>query len=164
MDVTPYVERLRNELTAAAQLGGPDVQHAAAILAGALESSARLLLMEAASQTAAEITAELPAGAVDARLAGREIQFVLTVPPQGEAPADPAAADEDASARITLRLPPSVKARAEAAAEQAGLSLNNWVVGVLRRAASGDVTTLITDRVTERLGAGRRGTKLSGWI
>ena len=160
MDVTPYLERLRNELTAAAQLGGPDVQHAAAILAGALESRTRLLLMEAASQTAAEITAELPAGAVDARLVGREIQFVLTTPAEG-APADPGATDEDASARITLRLPPSVKARAEAAAEQAGLSLNNWVVGVLRRAAAGDPTT---DSPAGRPFGSRRGTKLSGWI
>jgi hypothetical protein len=46
-------------------------------------------------------------------------------------PAAASAADEDFLARITLRLPPSVKALVEEAAEDAGDSVNQWVVNAL---------------------------------
>ena len=148
MDITPYVESLRADLAAAAEAGGPEAKQAAERLAMALDPAVRLALMDALSQAAAEITSELPAGAVEVRLRGREPQLVVDVPavplePQPAAPAAPTPGgeaegteddDEGAVARITLRIPESVKYRAEELAAKSGHSLNSWLVNVIRAA------------------------------
>src|SRR3954471_7991821 len=118
MDITPYVESLRRDLLAAADAAGPEARAVTERLAFALDPAARLALMEAVSQAAAEITAELPSGGVDVRLNGRELEFAVHAPPAPPTPPPaPLAAeepDEDGGvARITLRIPESVKARAE---------------------------------------------------
>ena len=144
MDITPYVDSLRRDLVAAAEAGGDELKQAAERLAYALDPSARLALMEAISHAAAEITAELPQGSVDVRLAGRDLDFVVDVPvadaqtpPGPPAPPVPPAPEEDGDlARITLRIPESVKARAEDRAAAAGQSLNTWLVNVIRGATS----------------------------
>ncbi|WP_210439159.1 toxin-antitoxin system HicB family antitoxin [Nocardioides xinjiangensis] len=143
MDITPYVDSLRRDLVAAAEAGGDELKQAAERLAFALDPSARLALMEAISHAAAEITAELPDGSVDVRLAGRELDFVVEVAPQAAMPAPPpppappAPPEEDGElARITLRIPEAVKARAEEKAAAAGQSLNTWMVAVVRQATS----------------------------
>lgn len=147
MDITPYVDSLRRDLVAAAETGDDDVKRAAERLAFALDPAARLAFMEVVSQAAAEITAELPAGGVDVRLNGRELDFVVhapapttpTAPPPPPAPPGAEGADdaEDGTlARITLRIPESVKARAEEKAAKAGQSLNTWLVNVVRVATS----------------------------
>src|SRR3954451_15193102 len=123
MDITPYVDSLRRDLLAAAEAAGPEAHAAAERLTYALAPAARLALMEAISQATSEITAEMPAGGVDVRLDGRELAFVVDSP-AGPPPAPPAppppppppgAEDEEEGgvARITLRLPESVKAKAE---------------------------------------------------
>ena len=78
---------------------------------------------------------------MDAGRRGRDVHFVVARPrpePATEVAANPsgpvvlaaAASDDpdDATARTTLRLPDSLKARAEAAATAEGLSLNTWLV------------------------------------
>lgn len=143
MDLTPYVDTLRRDLVAAAEAGSDELTQAAERLAYALDPSARLALMEAISHAAAEITAELPEGSVDVRLVGRELDFVVemappsTVPAPPPPPAPPALEEDDGDlARITLRIPEAVKARAEEKAAAAGQSLNTWMVGVVRAATS----------------------------
>ena len=59
MELSPYLENLQRDLTAAAAPGGEEVARAASLLAGALDASARLSLMEALSDAAAEITTKL---------------------------------------------------------------------------------------------------------
>ena len=144
MDITPYVDNPRRDLAAAAEAGSDELKQAAERLAVALDPSARLALMEAISQAAAEISAELPEGSVDVRLVGRELDFVVEVappsappapPPPPAAPAPPEAEDGDLS-RITLRIPESLKARAEEKAAAAGQSLNTWLVGLVRSATN----------------------------
>ena len=152
MDITPYVESLRQDLAAAAEAGGPEARAAAERLALALDPAVRLALMDALSQAAAEITAELPAGSVDVRLQGREPMLVVDVPtmplpapPAPPAPPSPEDAPEvdedDAVARITLRLPPSLKRLVEESATIGGESVNTWVVDAhsrgTRRASGG---------------------------
>lgn len=143
MDITPYVDTLRRDLVAAAEAGGDDLKYAAERLTYALDPSARLALMEAISHAAAEITAELPEGSVDVRLVGRELDFVVEIaPPSGvpappPPPAPPIPEEDDGDlARITLRIPEAVKARAEEKAAAAGQSLNTWMVGVVRAATN----------------------------
>ena len=142
MDLTPYVDTLRRDLVAAAEAGSDELKQAAERLTYALDPSARLALMEAISHAAAEITAELPEGSVEVRLVGRELDFVVEMAPQSALPAPPPPAapvpEEEVGdlARITLRIPEAVKARAEEKAAAAGQSLNTWMVGVVRSATS----------------------------
>ena len=68
MDLMPYVENLRRQLAVAAEAGGPDARALAERLTGALESAARLALLEALSAAADEITRDLAPGSVDVRL------------------------------------------------------------------------------------------------
>jgi hypothetical protein len=139
MDLTPYVDTLYRELAMAADVGGEDVRALAERLSASLDSAARLVLLEALSAAAAEITRDLAPGSVDLRLRGREPSFVVTSPqadqPFGEpdrrvsdvsAPVPPEG--EDATARISFRLTEHLKARVEDAAGQAGLSVNAWLV------------------------------------
>ena len=143
MDLTPYVDTLRRDLVAAAEAGSDELKQAAERLAYALDPSARLALMEAISHAAAEITAELPEGSVDVRLVGRELDFVVEMAPPSAVPAPPPPPappvleeDDGDLARITLRIPEAVKARAEEKAAAAGQSLNTWMVGVVRAATN----------------------------
>jgi hypothetical protein len=136
MELTQYLESLRRELAAAAAPGGPDVTKAAELLGGSLEASTRLLLLEALSDAAAEITAKLGDSSVEVRLRGREAQFVITRPEAGPATAPPAGAEGDL-ARITLRLPESLKEAVERAAAGEGISVNAWLVRAIAAMVAG---------------------------
>lgn len=179
MDITPYVDRLRHDLTQAAGAADETMREAADRLALALDPSMRLVLMEALSQATAEITTEMRAGAVEVRLNGRDLDFVVSQPtPTAAAQSAPVAAEDDedqdaATARITLRLPESIKARAEELAAKGGHSLNTWIVNVLRAATRENAVTVDIDLSSIPFiegdfpfGRGRnRGNKrLTGWV
>jgi hypothetical protein len=175
MDLTPYVEGLRRDLLAAADAAGPEARAIAERLAYALDPAARLALMEAVGQAAAEITSELPAGVVEARLRGRDVDFRVDVgaPPTAAAPAetDPGEPeDEGATARITLRIPESVKARAEEYAARSGASLNTWLVNLVRAATrDGGINVDIDLTGLPFLGGpgghpGRGPRRMTGWV
>jgi len=132
MDLTDYVDALRGSLTAA---GGPQAQETARLLADTMEPAVRLALIDALSAMAAEITATLDGTLVDVRLRGRDPEVVV-VPAAHDRADEPApagdplddAGDDGSTARISLRLPDALKARAEAAAATAGSSLNTWLI------------------------------------
>ena len=141
MDLSPYVDRLRSDLSDAAAAGGAEAQASAERLTLALDPATRMVLLEALSQAASEISGSLDHDTVDVRMAGRDPEFVVThlasdeapAPPPPPAPPAPPEAPEDGSqSRITLRLPESVKVRAEEAANQIGQSLNAWLVDAVR--------------------------------
>jgi hypothetical protein len=139
MELSEYAAALRAELTAITRVAGEDVNRAAELLTGALEPSIRLTLLDVLSAAAAEITDRLEDTVVEVRLAGGDPSFVvLTTGPEvpeepGPAPTAGEAAD-DGTARVTLRLQESVKARAEAAAAAEGVSVNTWLTRAVRRA------------------------------
>ena len=78
MELTPFVDRLRQDLSDAAAAGGPEAQAGADRLALALVPATRMMLLEALAQAAAEITGSLDHEAVDVRMNGREPEFVVT--------------------------------------------------------------------------------------
>lgn len=183
MDITPYIDSLRRDLVAAAEAGGDETRAAAERLALALDPAMRLALMDALSQAAAEITSELPAGSVDVRLRGREPELVVDVPNVPSPPAPPAppaapgaaGAEEDEEdgtvARITLRIPESLKTKAEEMATRSGQSLNTWLVATIRnatrdRALSVDIDLSSIPLVEEmQRNLGRRGgRRMTGWV
>jgi hypothetical protein len=128
MDLAPYLDALRRDLAAAAAPGGTEVARAAELLATSLEASVRLCLLEALSDAAAEITTRLGTASVEVRLRGRGADLVVTEAPAAE-PQPMAAPVEGADlARITLRLPESLKEQVDRAANTEGVSVNAWLV------------------------------------
>jgi hypothetical protein len=138
MELSEYVTKLRTELGALTRFAGEDMARAAELLAGALDSSVRLVLLDVLSAAAADITSRLGDTVVEVRLADGEPTFVvMTAPPEQEfaAPPAPAAeAEEPGTARLTLRLPDSLKTKIEAAAARDGVSVNTWLVRTSTRA------------------------------
>jgi len=82
------------------------------------------------AEAALELNAQLDAAHVEVRISGRDTELVL-VREDGTVP-EPV--DEAFSARITLRLPESLKQRVESAAAREGASVNTWLVQALQRA------------------------------
>lgn len=173
----PYVENLRRELAVAAEAGGPDARALAERLTGALESAARLTLLEALSAAADEITSDLAPGSVEVRLRGGDPAFVVTPPqpaPSAEdavgggadtvraAMSPPAAppAEEGGTARMTLRLPEHLKLRVEEAAGRQGLSVNAWLVRAISAAFEPGAGPRPADRPQQR----PSGRSYTGWV
>src|SRR6266511_2480390 len=115
MQTSEFIEALQADLRELAQIGGEELVQAAHRLEGAVKQSATLRLIDALTQVALDLSSQLPNGHVDVRLAGQD----------------------RLAARITLRLPESLKSALEAAAEAEGVSLNTWLVRALQRAVSG---------------------------
>ena len=177
MDITPFVESLRRDLLVAAEAGGAEARAVADRLGLALDPAARLAIMEAVSQAAAEITAEMPSGSVDVRLVGRELGFVVdSLTPSGTTPSGSPAAppgpdpEDEGVARITLRLPESVKTRAEELAASSGHSLNTWLVNIVRTATHAGAINVDMDLSSLPFGATgfpgreRNRRRMTGWV
>lgn len=174
MELTTYVERLRREVAATTELGGEEIAAAAQRVLLAVDPALRLVLLEALSDAAAEITTELPSGSIETRLRGREINFVLDgvgAPegPESVHPEDPPPAPDDGGdqIRLTLRLPEGLKARAEELAGEAGQSLNSWLVDAVRAATTGFHVSLRTrgtrTDATFPGPSGMPGRRMTGW-
>ena len=132
MQIDGYVQTLREDLARVAAVGDESTARAAELLSVALESALGRRLLEALGEAALELNAQLEDGRVEVRFAGGDPELVL-VRDEGAAPAEPA--DEAFAARISLRLPESLKGRLETAAARDGVSLNTWLVQALTRAA-----------------------------
>lgn len=170
MDLTPHIDSLRRDLTAATEVAAPETRAAVERLLFALTPAVRLALMDAVSQAAAEITTKLPSGSIDVRLNGRELDFVVQVLGATETAASrpsPEETDDDGSlARISLRMPEALKTKAEELANRSGQSLNNWLVNVVRTATRGDVPPPGSDPSTggDPFGGNRGGRRMTGWV
>jgi hypothetical protein len=152
MDLNPYIDTLRHEIALAARSAGPEAESLADRLSAPLESATRLVLQEAISDATQEISRDLAPGSVDVRLRGRDLGFVVDRGPRdrdssgtdtsawppvalsatASAPQDAAGREGDAgTARITVRLPETLKSHIEAAAEREGVSVNAYLVRTL---------------------------------
>jgi hypothetical protein len=165
MNLTPYIENLRRELAVAADAGGEDARAIAERLTAPLESAIRLMLLDALSAAADEITRELAPGSVELRLRAGDPDFVVTPaatdavlePAPDALTAMPSDADEGATARINLRLPEQLKAGIEQAASRERLSVNAWLVRVA-------AVALAHDHRPPRQRGGRIGQAYTGWV
>ncbi|WP_181782623.1 toxin-antitoxin system HicB family antitoxin [Pseudonocardia pini] len=138
MDIGQYVAQLREDLASAAAAGDEQTQRTAALLGAAIEPAARLAIMNALSDLAAEVTAELHDRTVEVRLDGRDVRVAVSGAPAAEAPPrfGPPGDAGDIS-RITLRMVEQIKAQAEQAAQAQGVSLNSWVSQAVQGALAG---------------------------
>lgn len=179
MDLTPYVAQLRDDLAAAAAAGDEQTRRTAALLGSALEPAARLAIMNALSDLASEATVALGDRSVEVRLHGREVRVSVDAPaPAPDEPARPAGGEAprtgpppgtepgggglpfggDAGdiSRVTLRIVEQIKAQAERAAQNQGVSLNTWVSQAVQGALHGAAEGRGRDP--------RDGRTLRGWV
>jgi len=177
MDIGRYVAQLRDDLTAAAAAGDEQTQRTAALLGAAIEPAARLALMNAFADLAAEITAELGDRVVEVRLDGRDVRVAVSgeppAEPEPEPAPEPAAAhgafrgfgggDSGDISRITLRLVEQIKGQAEQAAAAKGMSLNSWVAQAVQGALAGGGPHRKGRRPEDRPGD-QDGRRLRGWV
>jgi len=169
MDLSPYIASLREDLATAASAGDDNTRRTAAALSAALEPAARLAIMNALSDLAAEVTAALDGPVVDVRLAGRDVQVVVTgaaVPepepaPRQEVPPNFGTGDATGDiSRITLRMINELKSKAEAAAAAQGVSLNSFI----QQAVGGAVHGKHKHQHKGWSTGGGQGSRVRGWV
>jgi|SRR5581483_83862 len=131
MNLTIVLEGLQQDLQGLAELGDERSAQIAQRLGDALASNLRLKVFDLLSQAAVEISSKLPSGHIEVRLAGQEPELVFVDAPTGDGAG---MAGEEHSARISLRLPESLKAAVERSAENEGISVNAWLVRAIARA------------------------------
>jgi hypothetical protein len=147
MDLSPYIESVRAGVVNAASLADEQTQHVAQRLGTAIGSSTRLALIEALSDAAGTISAELAPSSVELRMIGQDPEFVVSLQtaeaeptllmPEPESTSEETAeAEDEPVARITLRLPQSVKARVDEVASSEGISTNAWLIRAVMDALS----------------------------
>jgi hypothetical protein len=134
MHVQPVLNALHAALSGQSGLAAGDASVEAALshLVDALGPAMQVAALDLAQQAAAEVGAQLPDHAIEVVLVdGDPTLRVTEAKPAQERPAS-----EEFDARITLRLPPSLKELIEDAAVTRGESVNGWVVDALTNRAA----------------------------
>ncbi len=132
MQIAHHLHAIQEDLAAAAALAADEpTAEAARRLSQALGSSLHLRLLDLVSEAAADLSAAVP-GRIEVRLAGRDPELVY-VDEEADS-ASPAPGSDDAlTARITLRLPDSLKVQIDVASSREGVSTNSWIIRALAR-------------------------------
>src|SRR5215216_4240507 len=131
MQLEPIIDAIIDDVTALSSLGDPAAAEAGRRVAGALAPALRVRLLDLLAQASVEVSAGLPAGHIEVRLAGQEPTLLHVGAPQ--APDTAPAGTEELSARLTLRLSETLKDAVDRAADREGMSVNGWVVRALKR-------------------------------
>jgi hypothetical protein len=128
--VQPIVNTIQAALLDQGRFAGDDESITAAVshLTEALGPALRIAAIELAEQAAGEVRAQRPDCSVDVVLLDGDPTLRVTDAPSS---ADDRTGDEEFDARITLRLPPTLKATIEETAGNSGESVNAWVVEAL---------------------------------
>lgn len=115
-----------------ALVADPGIEAGGRAMLAALRPALKEAAMELANQAVEEVRAQLPAFRVELVLTDGEPQIRVSPDDASGAPVE-----GDFDARITLRLPPSIKDIVERAATESGDSVNTWVVKTLAGRAHG---------------------------
>jgi HicB-like protein involved in pilus formation len=144
MKMSLVVDGLRSDVISVGELGDDTVAEVADRIAEVLGRSIPSRIFDLLSDVAAEVSAELPEGRVEIRVAGDDVDLAYVEEPPA-AVAGPIGdvgedrdRDRDMSARITLRLSETLKARVEEGAAREGISVNAFIVRTLEHGASGE--------------------------
>src|SRR5688572_17387838 len=130
MRLDPILTQIDASIEAQLRMADAAIAEAAGGFMEAFRPAVRAALLEVAQQVAAEIDAQLGDRRVEGRLVDGDPEMIVT---SAEPPSpDP---EEELEARITLRLPGSLKGIIEDAASSSGDSINSWVVDALRSRA-----------------------------
>jgi hypothetical protein len=161
MDLAPYVHDLQRHLAVAAEAGGEESRVVAERLSAPLEAATRLVLLEALSAAAGEITRELAPGSVDVRLRGRDPEFVV---------ASPSGTDwTDVASSSPAPATTSARAASAASSSEAALEVEiaDEIAAALADDASTSRTTLrLPDQLKARVdqAAATEGISVNAWL
>ena len=137
MKMSLVVDGLRSDVVSVGELGDDTVAEVAERIADLLARSLPGRVLELLSDVAAELSAELPEGRVEIRVAGDDVELAYMEDERaGSAEADgapDAGEGGELAARITLRLSEGLKGRLEAGAAREVLSVNTYIVRMLER-------------------------------
>jgi hypothetical protein len=174
MQLDDILSGVRDQLAATAALGDERTREIAAALATTIDPSVRLAILAALNSAADEITAALmdfpgsPAVSVGLDGDAVHVDVHATAPAEPPPSSAPRSEDTDTSARISLRLPESLKADVEAAAARENISVNSWLVRAISTALQpwpGAARFAAWADAAGRRGGGPGGAHhLSGWI
>src|SRR3984957_3105016 len=128
MKMSLVVDGLRSDVVAVGELGDELVGQVAERIADVLGRSVPGRILDVLSDASAELTSTLPGGRVDVRVAGDDVDLTYVEDEPG-----PTEEYDEQSARISLRLGEGLKARLEAGAAAEGVSVNTFIVPVLKR-------------------------------
>lgn len=131
MKLDPVLTQLDAAIEAQLRMADSSVAEAAAGFLEAFRPSVRAAMLDVVQQVAAEISAQLAEHRVEVRLVDGDPELVVAPQPATAEGGE----DEDFEARITLRLPASLKDLIEDQASSSGDSINRWVVETLRSRA-----------------------------
>lgn len=145
MQLTQAAFRLETAVEAQLRLGDPELATLGADLLEVLRPAVKQIMMEVVEMAAQEVNGQLVGHRVDIRLVEGDPELIVT-PDDSRIPPPPPLAeglDEavDALERITLRLPGYLKDLVAQAADEAGDSVNSFVVDALRSRAYERATT-----------------------
>src|SRR2546430_16633604 len=90
MELAPHVEALQRDLAAIAAVGDEATAQAAQRLSAAIRASTGLRLLDALGEAALELSAQLPSGRVEGRLAGPDPSPAYLRGPPPDPPPPPA--------------------------------------------------------------------------
>jgi hypothetical protein len=150
MKMSSVVDGLRSDVVAVGELGDETVAEVAERIADVLGRSVPGRVLDLLSDAAAELTATLPDGRVDIRVAGDDVEMTYVEDDLGSAV--PVGDGDEPSARITLRLGEGLKSRLEESAATERVSVNTFILHTLERGTSSD-----------RSRSGRTGNRLRGY-
>src|SRR5580704_2842612 len=121
MRMSQVVDGLRSDVVAVGELGDDTVAEVAERIGDLLGRSVPGRVLDLLSDAAAELTATLPDGRVDIRVAGDDVDMTYVEDDLRSATA--AGEGDELSARITLRLGEGLKSRLEESAAAEGVSV-----------------------------------------
>jgi HicB family len=150
MKMSLVVDGLRSDVVAVGELGDETVAEVAERIADVLGRSVPGRVLDLLSDAAAELTAALPDGRIDIRVAGDDVEMTYVEDDPGPMPA--AANGDELSARITLRVSEGLKSRVEQGAAADGVSVNTFILRTLERGTT-----------SNRSRSGRAGNRLRGY-
>jgi hypothetical protein len=133
MNTEAIAAKFEDYLVAQGRLAGdnPMVDQIVEVLVGSLAPALNQAVLDLAEQAATEVGAQLPTGRVEVVLSDGEPTLMV----RSES-AEASFGAEELEARMTVRLPTNLKAALEEAADDAGDSVNSYVIKTLATGAT----------------------------
>ncbi len=140
MQLSHAITNLESAVDTQLRIAGPEIAEAGSQLMAALGPAITQTMMSVVEMVVTEVSSQLDGQLIDIKLVDGDPELVVRDDPSAVAPSPRTAPDPDQEdgdeARITIRLPSYLKDLITAEAENAGDSVNSFVVDVLNRKAS----------------------------
>lgn len=137
MQLSHAINNLETAVETQLRVADPDIATAGTQLMAALKPAITQTMMDVVTMAVSEISSQLDGQTIDIKLVDGDPELVVNDDPSAVSPPPPPPPPgaEDDEARITVRLPGYLKELISTEAEDAGDSINSYVVDVLSNKA-----------------------------